>query len=103
MPTPAKYIIRYPHHLNSITSNRLEHLVADIISASYTHCEVKHMGGPSDRGIDVLFINSGNTHWLIQVKRSEGPTVPEDFSTLQSIIGKLLLMGDKNAMYCKEI
>ncbi|WP_159078674.1 restriction endonuclease, partial [Klebsiella aerogenes] len=63
----------------------METLVTDIFKANYRHCEVKHVGGPGDLGIDVLFIDDNDTKRLIQVKRREHPKRAEGFSTLQSI------------------
>lgn len=94
----AQYIIRNPHFLNEIRPQRLETLVADIFKQNHKHCEVRHVGGPGDLGVDVLFIDNEKTKWLIQVKRREKAEKPEGFSTLQSILGTLLLADEKHGI-----
>jgi hypothetical protein len=76
----------------------LEHLVADIFKANYKHCEVIHVGGPGDRGIDVVFVDDSYTQWLIQVKRRADPGRKEGFETLQAILGTLALKGNRHGI-----
>ena len=87
----AQFITRNPNYLNEINPNRLETLVADVFKQNHKHCEVRHVGRPGDLGVDVLFIDNEKTKWLIQVKRREHADKPEGFSTLQSILGTLIL------------
>ena len=94
----AQYITRNPNYLNKINPHRLESLVADIFQANYKNCEVRHVGRPGDLGVDVLFIDSEKTKWLIQVKRREKSHKPEGFSTLQSILGTMLLTDEKHGI-----
>ena len=77
---------------------RLEILVADVFKANYHDAEAIHVGKPYDQGIDVIFIESNGTRWLVQVKRRERPTPSEGFSTLQSILGTLALDGARNGI-----
>lgn len=87
----AQFIVRNPNYLNEINPIRLESLVADVFKQNHRLCEVRHVGRPGDLGVDVLFVDSEETKWLIQVKRREKPNKPEGFSTLQSILGTLIL------------
>jgi hypothetical protein len=76
----------------------METLVADIFRANYQHSEVMHVGRPGDRGIDVIFIDSACTKWLIQVKRRARVRTSEGFATLQSLLGTMALEGERHGM-----
>ncbi len=77
---------------------RLEKLVADVFRANYHHAEAIHVGKPFDQGVDVIFIESNGTRWLVQVKRREQPARPEGFATLQSILGAMALDGSRHGI-----
>lgn len=94
----AQYLRRNPDHWHQIEPTRLERLVADIFKANYHASEVIHVGKPCDQGVDVVFIESNDRKWLIQVKRRADPKKPEGFSTLQSILGTLALKGVKHGI-----
>lgn len=82
----------------SVHPRRFEHFVADVFRANHTGCEVTHVGGPGDGGVDVLFVDDNKRHWLIQVKRRVYPARREPFSTIQSILGTLTLEGERHGM-----
>jgi hypothetical protein len=94
----AQFLRRCPSGWHTVSPTRLERLVADIFKANYQHCEVLHVGGPGDRGIDVLLVDSSQTQWLIQVKRRSDPQRKEGFDTLQAILGTLALKGDRHGI-----
>lgn len=94
----AQHLRRKPDLWHQISPSRMETLVADIFKANYRHCEVKHVGGPGDLGIDVLFIDDNAQKRLIQVKRRENAKKAEGFSTLQSILGTLALKGERHGI-----
>lgn len=73
----------------------LERLIADIFRANYQNSEVIHLGQPNDGGVDVLFIDSSNKRWLIQVKRRGSPNIAEGVSTLRNLLGVLVLKSAK--------
>lgn len=87
----SQHLRRNPQKWHEINPHRFEKLVADIFKANYMNSEVIHVGGPGDRGIDVIFIESNGRKWLIQAKRRADPKKAERFSTLQSILGTLVL------------
>jgi hypothetical protein len=76
----------------------METLVADILRANYQHSEVMHVGRPGDHGIDVIFIDTAGTKWLIQVKRRARIRTSEGFATLQSLLGTMALEGERHGM-----
>lgn len=94
----AQHLRRNPTLWHSLNPTRMETLVADIFRANHKNCEVKHVGGPGDLGIDVIFVDNNSTKWLIQVKRRERPNKAEGFSTLQSILGTLALQGERHGI-----
>jgi hypothetical protein len=71
--------------------HRLEELVAAIFKANYKDCEAIHVGKPDDGGIDVVFVDSGERQWLIQVKRRENPQSSEGVGVIRNLLGAMLL------------
>lgn len=94
----AQYLRRNPAYWHKITPKQLEKLVTEVFKANYDDAEAIHVGRPFDRGIDVVFIESSGTRWLIQVKRRERPVPSEGFATLQSILGALALDGARHGI-----
>jgi hypothetical protein len=72
---------------------RLEKLVADILSANYKPCHVSHVGGSNDGGVDVLFLDSNDEQWLVQVKRRSRPG-GEPVETLRNLLGVMYVEGN---------
>lgn len=91
----AQYLKIYPSFWHAINPTKLEKLIADIFRANYQESEVIHVGKPNDGGVDVVFIDSGNKRWMIQVKRREFPDKAEGVSTLRNLLGALLLKNSK--------
>ncbi len=89
----ATYCRRNPEYFHSINPIELEKFVASVWKENYKDCEVMHVGGPNDKGVDVLYIDSGGEDWFIQVKRRSSSVKPEQFSTIQSLAGSLVLQG----------
>lgn len=94
----AQHLRRNPTYWHDISPKRMETFVADVFRANYTHSEVTHVGRPGDRGIDVVFVESSGTRWLVQVKRRERGDRAEEFATLQSILGTLVLEGERHGI-----
>ncbi|WP_425985264.1 restriction endonuclease [Ensifer sp. R-19] len=90
----AQYLIRDPDRWHDLHPTLLEKLVADIFRANYADADVIHVGGPGDLGVDVIFVESADREWLIQVKRRRKGT-SEGFETLQKLLGTLLLKGGR--------
>lgn len=93
----AQHLRQNPNLWNALTPRRLEILVADIFRANYGNAEVIHVGGPGDRGIDVVLVDARDTEWLVQVKRHARGGA-EGFATLQSIVGTLTLEGKRHGI-----
>lgn len=93
----AQHLRRNRAYWNDLSPKRMETLVADIFRANYRHSEVIHVGRPGDKGIDIVFIDSG-TKWLIQVKRRAHASKAEGFASLQSVLGMLVLEGERHGI-----
>jgi hypothetical protein len=82
---------RNPSLCHFIDPYELEKLIAAVFRANYTNCEVVHVGRPDDGGVDVIFIDSGNRQWLIQVKRRQSENASEGVSTIRNLLGTMFL------------
>lgn len=92
-PELAQWIRRKPAFWNQVEPARLERIVTDVFRANHVHAEVRHVGGPNDGGIDVLFVEADGRDWLIQVKRRAQPNHAEGVSTIRNLLGAMLLKG----------
>ncbi len=88
-------IRREPTLLNHIAPRNLETLIADIYRANYKDSEVIHVGGPADGGVDVVFVDSEDKKWLIQVKRRGKLGTGEGVGTLRNLLGAMALNETK--------
>ena len=91
----AQYLKVNPAYWNLIEPRKLEILISDIFKANYKNCDVVHVGAPNDGGFDVVFIDSGEKRWLIQVKRRENHEKSEGVSTLRNLLGAMVLENSK--------
>lgn len=81
-----------------IDPTRLEKLIVSVLKANYGRCEVFHVGKPFDGGVDVIFIDSNNQQWLVQVKRREDPNIAEGVKTIRNLLGAMILEGSLNGV-----
>lgn len=87
------------HLLNShdnfceLDPTAFESLVGDIYNDFYD-CEVRHVGGPGDNGIDLFAIIGEEPH-LVQAKRRQSTGAVESVSTVREFVGTLFLEGAK--------
>lgn len=89
--TLRKYLLSHPQNLHSIHPESFEKLVAAVYR-DYYDCEVRHVGGPNDHGVDVFAIIC-NEPFLIQVKRRASSTSIESVRTVREFIGTLVEHG----------
>ncbi len=94
----VQHLRRKPELFHQLSPSTLERLVAAVFKANYAASEVIHVGKPSDGGVDVLFINSGKTQWLIQVKTRQGHGVAEGVEVLRNLLGTMVLQGARNGV-----
>lgn len=89
----AQALRQSPHRWHETTPTGLERFVANIFRANYGPCEVMHMGGTGDGGIDVLFIRGDGIRVPIQVKRRASPLKHESVSTIRELLGTMTIEG----------
>ncbi|HEV2800376.1 MAG TPA: restriction endonuclease [Pyrinomonadaceae bacterium] len=92
----ARWIRADERRWHTMNTKSLEHLVADIFRSTHHPAEVFHVGQPDDGGVDVVFVESENKKWLIQVKRREKATRGESVGTLRNLVGTMV---DKDSLY----
>ena len=80
--------------IHLINPHVFERLVADVFRDFYD-CEVKHVGGPNDGGVDVFAV-IGDNPCLIQAKRRSSPNKKESVKTVRELIGTLIGIGVDN-------
>lgn len=83
--------------LNQIKPHKLEQIVKDIFSDFY-ECNVFHVGGKNDNGIDLLVVES-DSPILVQVKRRENPQKNELVKGIREFVGAMYLNGGKKGIY----
>jgi hypothetical protein len=94
----AQHLRRHPDVWHRIDPRRLEQLVTDIFRANYDNCEVEHVGRPGDGGVDVVFVDSEKSKWLIQVKRRSSHGRPEGPEALRNLLGTCVVKGESKAI-----
>jgi restriction endonuclease Mrr len=82
------YLEKHPDKIHSVNTHTFEHLVGDVYKDFYD-CEVKHVGGPGDNGIDLIAIISDEPH-VIQTKRREHTGHIEGVAIVREFIGALI-------------
>jgi restriction system protein len=96
--TLQEHIARHPGQLGYLSPTRLEHLVGRVFG-EFMDCEAVHVGGPNDRGIDVLLIRDGVREYAIQVKRRRTAARPEAVSGIREFLGAMLLDGAAKGLF----
>lgn len=76
---------------------RLETFVADILRSNFAPCQVTHLGRPFDGGVDVLFVDSEQHEWVVQVKRRTRPE-GEPVETLRNLLGVMFVEDKLNGI-----
>ncbi len=87
----CRHVMRHPDDLSRISPKKLEELTAYVFR-DFMDCEVMHVGGPGDGGIDVLLIQ-GAARYAIQVKRRLSLKTAEPVRSIREFIGAMVLSG----------
>jgi hypothetical protein len=87
----AAHLRQDPNRWNTLDPKKLESIVAEIWRHNYDYADVIHVGKPADGGVDVLFVDSRNGQWLIQVKRRSNPRIGEGVGVLRNLLGAMHL------------
>lgn len=86
-----KHLERHPDHVFVVNPTAFEQLIGAVYRDFYD-CEVRHIGGPGDNGVDLYAVISNEPH-LIQVKRRTSATKTESVATVREFIGALIGYG----------
>lgn len=89
----ARALRQHPNRWHAVTPTALERFVAAVFRANYGPCEVRHVGGSGDGGVDVLLLTGSSLRVPIQVKRRGSSTAHEPVSTIREFLGAMLLQG----------
>lgn len=89
-----KYVSENPKYFCDINHHKFEILVQHIYK-DFFNCEVKHVGGPGDNGIDLYMVLSNEPH-LIQVKCRKNPDSIESINYVRELLGTLILNNAKH-------
>lgn len=91
----SQHLRANPNLWCALSPRKLEELVADIFRRNYVPSEVMHVGKPGDGGVDVIFVDSGQKRWLVQVKRRERLNSSEGVETIRNLLGVMVLEGNQ--------
>ncbi len=90
-------VSKNPEYLYQIHPTNLERLVASVFH-DYFDCEVRHVGGSNDGGVDLILIR-GDKEVLVQVKRRQHPHHVESVSLIRELIGAMVLSQVNSAIF----
>ena len=88
-----KYISKNIEKVRFMNPTKFEVFVSDIFKDFYD-CEVEHVGGPGDNGIDAYAIIADEKH-LIQTKRRRNLGSIESVGTVREFLGAIVAAGGK--------
>ena len=93
-----KYLADNNKDLSLINPNSFERLMKDCLKDAYAPCEVIHVGGVGDRGIDLKLILSDKETYLVQVKRRAKLDSSEGVDVVRTLNGVLFRENNPKGM-----
>ncbi len=75
--------------LTDVSPKQLERLVGSIFR-DYFGCQVKHIGGPGDEGVDLLLAYGGRVKAVVQVKRRKNSSAIESPAVIRELVGTMV-------------
>lgn len=91
MDALREHLIQSHADLQALHPRKMELLVQSVMR-DWFHCEVRHVGGPNDGGIDLYAVINANPV-LIQVKRRSSSRYTEGVGTVRNLLGALIANG----------
>ncbi len=88
----VSHLRRFPGQMAKVTPFRAEKFVADLLK-DYLDCEVHHLGGRKDGGIDAFVLTNDRIQTIIQVKWRGDSNAAESVTTVREVAGTLLARG----------
>ncbi len=83
------YLREHPNDVAFVNPTAFERLMADCLRDKYDSCEVVHVGGTADRGIDLILVRLDEGSRLVQVKRRSDLTSTEGVQVVRELNGVL--------------
>lgn len=93
-----RYLSEHPADVAHTDPVAFEHLVADCLRDGFAPCEVVHMGGPNDGGVDLCLILSDSSSYFVQVKRRMKIHRNEGVEVVRTLNGVLFQRGVPTGM-----
>ncbi len=93
-----EFLSKKPNYLSEINPTLFEKLMADCFRLNYAPCEVIHLGGTGDGGIDLKLILGDETRYLIQIKRRANLSATEGVKVVRELNGVLFREGCAKGM-----
>jgi restriction system protein len=92
-----EYFIKHPNKLHLISSQKMELLVTDIFK-DFFKGDAIHLGGPNDKGIDVI-VYTGDVQYAVQVKRRLDVNTAEPVNAIRDFIGAMVIGNYTKGLY----
>ena len=87
------YLEKDKNKIYTMNPTKFEKLVSEVYK-NYFNCEVAHIGGPNDNGIDAYAIIADEVN-VIQVKRRSNKNSTEGVSTVREFLGAMISQNKK--------
>jgi len=92
------FLKKHPNNMAFTHPTAFEKLMTDCIKYTHEYCEVKHVGGTADGGVDIMLISLSEGKRLVQVKRREDITSTEGVKVVRELNGVLFRENIPNGM-----
>jgi hypothetical protein len=92
------YLRRHPNDVALVNPKAFERLMGDCLKDKYGPCEVFHVGGTADRGVDLILVRPQEGHRLVQVKRRANLASAEGVQVVRALNGVLFRENVANGM-----
>lgn len=93
-----RFLRLHPRYMGDIDPKAFELLIRDCLRSVYPECEVVHLGGTGDGGVDLKIVRSQADHVLVQVKRRRDIESHEGIEVVRSLNGVLFREGVARGM-----
>lgn len=92
------FLKRHPKYLSHVHPTVFEKLIQDCFKSVFGPCEVIHIGGSGDGGIDLKLTRGDMGTYLVQVKRRENLNGKEGVQVVRELNGVLFREGEAKGM-----
>lgn len=92
------FLKRHPSNMAFSHPTVFEKLMVDCIKYTHKYCEVKHVGGTGDGGVDIILVSLDEGKRLVQVKRREDLLSTEGVKVVRELNGVLFRENIPNGM-----